>query len=265
MEPAPVMLARVLVMMMMLALPWAAEAKGVPRVIATLEEANAALEEAHLAYQRGDAAAALALYEQVAESGFATAGVLGNAAAAAYRAGKVGHAVLYYHRALRLDPTDQRALRSLAVISPETNAKGGGAQGFAGFVARHVTATQFALGAQLGFLLVCLAVMRAIAARDDEQRGHWVAVAGWSGAFVVAAGVMAAVAWSAAGGESNAAVVMRDGVVTRSEPNERATAQLELPAGTVVSLIGEPKGAFIQGRLADGTTSFLPIDAITRI
>jgi len=63
-----------------------------------------ALLEAAAAYESGDYAGAIALYEQAVAAGIHDARVYHNLGNAYYESGDLGRALLHYHRALRLDP-----------------------------------------------------------------------------------------------------------------------------------------------------------------
>lgn len=236
-----------------------------PPAVVDLESANATLEAAHLAFERGDASEAMEMYLRVAESGYPAASVWTNAGTAAWRAGRPGEAVLYYKRALRLDPTYSRALQSLEYVSPATNLTEESLRNnVLTALLRHSTPGQWFLAAQMLFLLGCFAIARSMASPDPEARGHWVAVLAWSLVFCLGAGAVGWINHTARMGGSEA-VVMRDGATTRSEPREGSTEQMELPAGTVLEILESPRRGFVRVRSADGSTGFISTESITRI
>jgi len=222
----------------------------------TLEEANAKLEEAHVLFGRGEPQKAQEIYVRVAEEGFGSAQVWTNAGTAAYRAGDEGRAVLYYSRALRLDPSYGRALQSLRFVQPDSNTADSGTE-FLRATVGFISPIWWAIGAQLVFIVVCFSIARSLARwRHPEERSHWLIVGAWSVVFL--AGIIGLTAWSHAwrvGG--NDAVVLTKGAIARSEPRQESTAQLELPAGTIVTMLEAPAGGFVRIKLVDGQSGFL--------
>lgn len=233
--------------------------------VETLSEANEVLDDAHLAYERGDTREAMDAYLRVANSPFGGAPAWFNAGTAAYRSGDVGRAVLYYKRALKIDPGYTRARSSLDFVSPATNQQEVGfAEEVLGTVFNRTSPGLWVLVAQGFFLLMCFALARSIAARHRDDRGHWIAVFSWCGVFLLISG---GIAWAnhlyrVSGAE---AVVLAEKAITRTEPRPDATAQLELPPGTVLELTESPRRGFVRFRLVDGRAGFISTDQIERI
>ncbi|MCC6547083.1 tetratricopeptide repeat protein [Candidatus Sumerlaeota bacterium] len=259
------MIFRHLLFVLLLLAGTAAAQTASSEAVTDLASANKVFEEGNHAFERGDARAALDAYIKVAESGFGDAQVWSNAGTAAYRAGDTGRAVLYYSRALRLDPGYDRARSSLGVVSPATNSLG---DGFLTEVIdtlfRRTPPGFWFLAAELLFLLCCFSIARFLAATDRDKRGHWFASLSWSLVLTLACvGVGVADHHFRAGG--NSAVVLSDKTVTRSEPREESVAQLELPAGTIVEMTESPQRGFVRFKLADGQSGYISLDQIERI
>ncbi len=236
-----------------------------PEAVGTLTTANLRWEEAHLAYQRGDTRKAMELYLLISKSPYATADTWTNAGTAAYRSGEVGKAVLFYLRALKLDPSDNLARQSLEVIEPATNEGGEAfAEALLSEVFKRVPTVVWVLVAQLLYLVLCYGFVRIIASRSRDDRGHWIAIFCWVGVFFVFTGAMA---WaSLSPGRSDAdAVVIEDRAITRSEPSDESAAKLELPAGTVLELLEEPRSGFIRVQLRDGRSGYISTENIEKI
>lgn len=251
--------------LMLLLLPLQARGIDDPGGVTDIESANGVLEAAHLSFERGDYSRSLQWYLRVIEGGFETPSLWTNAGTAAWRAGRSGEAVLYYKRALKIDPAYNRALQSLDFVSPETNIA---AESFTDemmmALLRYSTPGQWFLAAQMLFLLGCLALAKALASRQADARGHWVAVLAWSFVFAIGTGFLGWLNHSARIG-GNEVVVMVDGSVTRSAPSDDSTAQMELPAGTILEVIESPRRGFVRVRGADGSQGFISSDSITRI
>lgn len=231
---------------------------------ADLENANRQLEEAHLLFERGETERAAEIYVSVARSGFANPSLWTNAGTAAFRSDDIGKAVLYYSRALRLDPTYDRALRSLQFVSPATN-DAAGAELLLRQTAGVISPGWWALAAQISFLAVCIGLALALARwRATDTRNHWFVIVAWSLVLFVVFSLLTL--WShrlRLGGDD--AVVLRSGTIVRSEPRAESTAQLELPAGTILRFTEEPRRGFVRCKLADGRTGFLSTNDIERI
>jgi len=84
-----------------------------------IEEANvdSLYHEANKMYQMGNYEPALERYNAVILSGKESADLYYNMGNAAYRSNSIGHAILYYEKALKLDPGHEDALHNLEFVS----------------------------------------------------------------------------------------------------------------------------------------------------
>jgi tetratricopeptide (TPR) repeat protein len=73
--------------------------------------------EANRLYQQGQFEPALERYHAVIVSGSESADLYYNMGNAAFRANSIGHAILYYEKALKLEPTHEDALHNLEFVS----------------------------------------------------------------------------------------------------------------------------------------------------
>ena len=69
------------------------------------------------AYSEGNYEAALEMYGQIHAQGYEAPDLYYNMGNAAFRSNKLGYAVLYYNKALKLDPAHEEAQRNLAYVS----------------------------------------------------------------------------------------------------------------------------------------------------
>jgi len=76
--------------------------------------------EGNILYQQEDFAAAVEKYHQIEEMGLVSAPLYFNLGNCYYRLEKIGRAILYYERALRLDPKDEDTLANLAIANQAT-------------------------------------------------------------------------------------------------------------------------------------------------
>jgi tetratricopeptide (TPR) repeat protein len=68
-------------------------------------------------YESGKYESALAAYREIITSGFEAPDLYYNMGNAAFRSNNIGHAVLYYEKALKLDPSHQDATHNLEFVS----------------------------------------------------------------------------------------------------------------------------------------------------
>lgn len=239
---------------------------GLGQSIESRSDAEPLFHEANALYHEQEFAEALALYERIMTGGQATREVFFNAGNAAHNVGDAGLSVLYYKRALLLDPHFSPARQNLESVQPATNDPDG--ELFTEAVLRGFARTSpwiWLLLAEAAFLLLIACgvfVIRSLP--GSEVRGVWWSrFAGAAVAFAVAAGLFAAHGQTSV--VAGDAVVLRDGAVTRLGPAERFGKQMELPAGTVLHLSGDPRDGWVGFRLMDGATGFIQTDVITRI
>ncbi len=231
-----------------------------------LAEANDLYSRANEAYEAQRYEEALELYERLAAGEYGTADVLANAGTAAWRTEDAGRAVLYYLRALRLDPGNERARENLAFVQPETNVVDG--DSFFALLETWFASTPslpwYVLFQAAFVLLVVAMTFAARSAPRTDVRADWLGRAG--------AGLMASIFFGTIvflHGEARRpdgdAVVIRDKAVSRSGPATNYFEQLELPAGTVVTLKGAPRNGWVEFRLLDGSTGFLTTESVEPI
>ena len=73
--------------------------------------------DANKLYQEGSFEPALESYQSVILNGFESANLYYNMGNAAYRSNSIGHAILYYEKALKLEPSHEDALNNLDFVS----------------------------------------------------------------------------------------------------------------------------------------------------
>lgn len=74
------------------------------------------LASANRAYQAAQYEEAIQRYESLLQQGYQSAALYHNLGNACYRAGQLGRAVLYYERALKLEPGDGQVIQNLQVV-----------------------------------------------------------------------------------------------------------------------------------------------------
>lgn len=68
-------------------------------------------------YEEGNYEEALGVYNQVLQDGKESAGLYYNMGNAAYRSNSIGYAILYYEKAIKLEPTHEDAANNLEFVS----------------------------------------------------------------------------------------------------------------------------------------------------
>ena len=85
--------------------------------VARASEFDAQWDRANTAYMNGDWAGATAIYDSIEQAGMASVKLYYNMGGAYFKNGQIGKAVLYYNKALRIDPTDEDTQYNLRVAS----------------------------------------------------------------------------------------------------------------------------------------------------
>jgi hypothetical protein len=81
------------------------------------ENVDSLFSAANMLYEKGNYEPALEAYHAIILAGFESAELYYNMGNAAYRSNSIGHAILYYEKALKLDPTNEDALHNLDFVS----------------------------------------------------------------------------------------------------------------------------------------------------
>lgn len=223
---------------------------------ASAADLQARFRDANAAYEEGNFARAIELYEEIlisAPGDAVTEFNLGNAYA---RAGDIARAILHYERALRSNPRLQAARTNLRRIAPPANFP----EASPLLAPLAWTRDQLALPAWLWvvFALLC-ATCLAGAARVWMRRPPLALRASvWIFAGLLAISALFAFA-SARERNDRAVIILSQGVIARSGPGPQYLEAMELPAGAKAHSAGEARGGWVKIRTLDGRTAFVQI------
>ncbi len=239
---------------------------GVGHTAETLDEANALFARANQAYEDEQFAEALTMYEELMAGEYGTGDVLANAGTAAWRTEDIGKAVLYYLRALKIEPGNERARENLAFVQPGTNVVE--EESFFTLLRAWFAATSawpWYVLFQISFVLLITGLVFAARTQPGtDSRIEWL---GRSGGGVAASLVMGLIVFlhAEARQPQGDGVVVQDKAISRSGPALNYFEQLEIPAGTIIAFKSAPRNGWVEFRLRDGSTGFLPSDVVEAI
>ena len=200
-------------------------------------------DEANTAYLNGDYRAAIEVYEQIVDRGYSSAKLCYNLANAYFKEGSIGPSILYYNRALRLQPGDEDVRYNLAVAEAQTRDRIEEIPEF--FVATWLRALRHTMGCTawsvvslvLLVVLLGLLLLYLLAQRIGLRK---VGFYGTLAAFVLLVCTM----WFAALERreilrSDEAIVMVTASAVKSSPDHAATDLFVLHEGTKVTVTAE--------------------------
>lgn len=217
-------------------------------------------ETANAAYNGGDYAKALSSYEAIAEDGLQSAALYYNMANAYFKQGDTAHAILYYHRALRLDPSDEDVRHNLEYAEQSTKDIIDEIPEF--FLTTWMRSLRDMMTGNawtvLSLLMLALSLVAALvyllAQRLSMRKMGFYLMAVGAVLFVVTT----AFAVSARGvvmSESEA-VIMSSSVSIKSSPDRSSTELFVLHEGTTVET-GDEVDGWIEVRIADGRKGWI--------
>lgn len=224
--------------------------------------------EADEAYRQGDYATAIEQYEAVLAKGCTSADLYYNLGNAYYRLDRFADAILCYERALRLNPSHSDAKQNLALANSKTQDRIATLPQF--FLAAWYNAlvTRITPHAWRIIVLLFLALLAAsfvifrLAHQLTLRKAAFIAII--ASATLMLLSILLLFISTARFNSRDAAIVMQPSVTVKSSPESQSVDKLILHEGTRV-VISEDLSGWHKITLADGTTGWLPSDAIERI
>lgn len=231
-------------------------------------EAERQMQRANEAYQAGDFAEAKRQYVALAEQGYQSEALYYNLANSYFRLDSLGKAVLYYERALLLDPGDADIQHNLEIVREQLPDEIDALPAF--FLAKWWRNTSLAMSKSGWSTLALIAIWLGIGGlaiwllgreRKFKKIGFVTGLI-----LLVLGGVFFALAGSRVQLEDNSrrAVVMQTAVAMHSAPDEASEALMELHEGTTLRLLDQI-GEWYKVELMDGNQGWLPKPAVEEI
>ncbi|MDE7396987.1 MAG: tetratricopeptide repeat protein [Muribaculum sp.] len=207
------------------------------------ETAETLTQQADSAYMRDDFSSALSLYLDIADNHGTSAPLYYNIANCYYRLGQPGKAIVYYERALRLDPSDRDTRDNLDFVNSRITDEPGDRGMFitktVNAIATRVGANTWATLAIISFimLLVCVALYVLPSAVTVRKIGFFGAFA--MVAICIVANILASIATEYSTAHDEAIVTVPATMLSTSPraPKDRSEEALLLHEGTKVQIL----------------------------
>ena len=216
--------------------------------------------KANVLYQDGKYELALEQYKQVLESGLESADLYYNMGNAAYRSNSIGYAILYYEKALKLDPSHEDASNNLEFASryrvdtfeevPELFIRT-----WMRVILVKFSERTWSLVSLVLFVLITMAILIFIFSRRHllKKIGFFTALIGI--VWIIAA-FSAAIARHKSIIHPDAAIISAPSVVVRSSPSDTGTELFILHEGTKVK-VNEGVSGWQNIRVIDGREGWI--------
>lgn len=215
-------------------------------------------------YQRKQYDSAIACYQQVAATGKVNANLFYNTGNSYYRLSRIGPAVLYYEKALRLDPenktiADNLLLAKKRIDNPVAEISPVFFERWWHGLLYAINANGWAAILLLLFCATAILVSFSIAGKI-RYPGRWVT---FSSALLLIAGVITFSSYRNAT-NSGKAVVMIANISLLDTPKPGAKISSNVPEGTTVKLVQE-SGAYANVELPNGRRGWVNSNTIEKI
>ena len=220
------------------------------------------------AFFRGDFEKAITRYEELVESGVRDPDVYFNLATAYARNQDLGHAILYFERASRLDPSDDDLRAQLSQVRDALAMRAAKRSGEAIVRVRPPIREALVTGFSADALAITVLVLECLcllswlarrAVRRDTLRLTALLTFVLSGVLAVTA----AAAWTVKVGlweVGQPAIVINEDVL-REGPDPKAQGRGEVDPGTLARVLLQ-EGNYVQVDVVDGQRGWLPRDAV---
>ena len=221
------------------------------------------------AYAEGDYAAAVHIYEELIDLYGESAVIYYNLGGAYYKMDDIAHAILYYERALLLDPSDADVEFNLELARARAVDKNAFLEEFF-FVrwyrrfAAIMSADAWSKVAILCFIILISCLVLFIFGKKSKTKKIFFTFALLSLLCTILANVIAS-------GQTDklvhreSAIIMEPSVTVRSTPSANGTELFILHEGKKVKIKDDSMKAWKEIEIEDGNIGWLPAEAIERI
>ena len=239
---------------------------GVCRAQLTSVSYNNWFEDGNAAYNEGNYEQAMTFYSSIVEAGMESAALYYNMGNTYYKMKDYPHAILYYEKALKLDPGDEDIrvnleIANLAVVDkinpiPQS------------FLARWWDGVRMSFSADgwawlsifaFALLLVCLFVFLMSRRTGLRKAGFFV---GLIALICLVLSVVFAIENQRSLARHDQAIVMTPTVTVKSSPSDQSVDLFVLHEGTKVRVLDSAKD-WNKIRIADGSVGWLPASDMT--
>jgi len=237
-------------------------------IISTFSQTDSVYHRAGKAYDTGNYEEALALYRQLNEQGLEAADLYYNMGNAAFRSNKLGFAILYYEKALKLDPRHEEAESNLEYVSmyredqlesvPEFFLR----SWFNSLVLLLPLKTWSILSITLFLILLSGILLYIFGQRLVFKKSGFT--------LAVASLIIFIISFSATMRRHHAlvdpdkAIVVSPSVVVKSSPSQSGNELFILHEGTRVST-DEEVGEWVEIKISDGRIGWIPVNTLKMI
>ena len=225
-------------------------------------------DEANKAYQEADYKRAETLYRAILEQGLHSAKLYYNLANTLFKQEKLGEAILYYNKALRLSPADEDVRHNLEYA--ENSTKDSIEQIPEFFLFAWIRAVRNLMGCDGWTIFSLVILVIGLAATLFYLLAQRISTRKAGFYVMVLAALLFLVATLFANYERkaivnhNEAIVMSSAVSVKSSPDRAATELFVLHEGTKLS-IGERMDGWVEVRIADGRKGWIESSRIAEI
>lgn len=216
-------------------------------------------------YAAGDYNSAIASYDSIVNEGLQSAPLYYNLAGAYFKAGKNGKAILYYHRAARLDPANEDIEHNLAyaencVVDKIESVPTSSVRRWLGGISRSMSADGWGIFSlvMLGIVLACLLFYLLAERRKIRKWGFFVGLV---------ALVMLITSFSFGLSsrrrllDESEAIVLSTASAVKASPDSNGKDLFVLHEGTKVEVL-DSYGDWTEIRIADGKEGWIVSSAI---
>jgi tetratricopeptide (TPR) repeat protein len=216
------------------------------------------------AYSEGNYELALDHYKHIVDQGYEAPDLYYNMGNAAFRSNRLGYAVLYYNKALKMDPTHEEAGKNLAYVSrykedqleqvPELFIRTWARSVLGMFSVQTWSYLAIIL---FGILLVSLLFYIFASRLGVKKAGFFSSMAALV-LFVIS--ITAALELNSKIVAPDQAVIVSPSVVVKSSPSTSGTDLFVLHEGTGIT-VTDRVGEWTEVRISDGRIGWVPADA----